>query len=119
VATEETVAKKQSTFMTAMFGGDRDGCERLLASDFSAVRPDGKHLVEVLLRDQWLDHIAATPVEQVTVTDTVVSAYGPIAVSTVLWIEGTDPDTVRRSATHIWKCTTDGEWQLAEHHDGQ
>jgi len=116
MTSEDAVATAQSSFMTALFAGDRAACDQILAPDFSALRPDDDHAVEVVLRDRWLDEMAGRPREHVTVNDTVVSTHGGLAIATVLWIENPDEEQIRRCETNVWTCASDGKWQLAERH---
>ena len=117
MAVEDDVRKAQAQLMTAMFAGDRETCAGLLGSDCAIIRPTADHLVEVVLRDGWLDEIARTDTARATVTDTVISAHGDVAVSTVYYLE--EPDAVQprpRGVTDIWRKNSDGCWQLAERH---
>jgi len=118
MSAEDALASIQSAFMTAMFAGDRGTCEQLLASDFSVVRPNADHSVDVVLRDQWLDEIGGHPVEHVSISDMVISSHGDVAVGTVMWIENPDSDPVRRCETDVWTRTSEAGWRLAERHTG-
>jgi len=112
IAPEEEVVALQSQLIGAIRQKDRPTCERLLAADFSLVRPNGDHTVEVVLRDQWLDDVLGDAAGQVTIRDSVVSQHGAVMVATVLWLDGEE----RHSATDIWKRADGGTWQLAERH---
>jgi hypothetical protein len=112
VSPEEEVVALQSELMGAIRQKDRPTCERLIAADFSLVRPNDDHAVEVVLRNQWLDDAMRDVAEQVTMTDSVVSQHGPVMVATVLWLAGEE----RRSATDVWKRSDAGGWQLTERH---
>jgi hypothetical protein len=116
MSAEDALASAQSAFMTAMFAGDRAACEQLVSSDFSMVRPNADHSVDVILRDQWLDEIGGRPLEHVSVTDMVISAHGDVAVGTVMWVEKPDSDAVRRCETDIWTRTPEAGWRLSERH---
>jgi hypothetical protein len=116
MAAEEAVASVQSTFMTAFFSGDRQACDTLLAPDFSALRPDGAHTVQVVLRDQWLDEIDGHALQHVNVTDTVISAHGDVAIATVLWVENPESGPIHRCETNVWTHLPDRGWVMSERH---
>lgn len=104
--------------MNALFTGDRGACDALLAPDFSALRPDGTHTVQVVLRDQWLDEMDGRALEHASITDTVISAHGDVAVATVLWVQNQDSSPLHRSETDVWTRSADGGWRMSERHTG-
>jgi hypothetical protein len=112
VSPEEEIADLQSELMGAISHKDRPTCERLISAEFSLVRPNGDHAVEVVLRDQWLDDALRDEAEPLTLTDAVVTQHGQVMVATVLWLAGDR----RHSATDIWTRNDAGMWQLTERH---
>jgi hypothetical protein len=112
VTPEEEVARLQSELIGAIRQKDRPTCERLIAADFSQVKPGSDHQIEVVLREQWLDDALRDAAEPVTMTDSVVSQHGVVVVATVLWLNGEE----RHSSTDIWQRNDTGNWQLTERH---
>jgi hypothetical protein len=112
MSAEEAVATIQSAFMYAWFAGGRAACEGLLASDFTALRPDSAHTVQVVLRDQWLSEMDDHALEHPKITDTVISAHGDVAVATVpgpraltpMWLTGAKRMSGRVPSTRGGSC---------------
>jgi hypothetical protein len=117
VSTENDVLAAQAQLMTAMFAGDRAGCEPLLASDCAFIRATPTHTVEVVLRDSWLAEVGSASATSASITDKVVSTHGQMAVATVYWLE--DPHPALQSVTDVWTKNDEGRWQLAERHEHQ
>jgi hypothetical protein len=101
--------------MTAMFAGDRAGCEPLICSDCAFIRATAAHTVEVVLRDSWLAEVGRASATSASITDKVVSAHGHMAVATVYWLQEPRPEL--RSVTDVWTRNDEGRWQLAERHE--